>query len=177
LDREAVEAICRRAAATGVCVPVNYNAPGQIVISGEPGAIERASELAKEAGARMVMPLPVSGAFHSPLMATAAAEFAAEVDAAAFRDPRVPTVSNASGRLIRTADEVRIALREQMVSPVRWEESVHAMVAAGVTVFIELGPGKVLSGLVRRIEPAATVANIEDAASLETALQVQGARE
>ncbi|MDO9066092.1 MAG: ACP S-malonyltransferase, partial [Chloroflexota bacterium] len=163
LDDSVVEAVCaeasQRVGGLGV-VCANYNAPGQIVVAGEKSALEAASALAKERGARRVIPLAVSMASHSPLMAGAAREFAAAVAAAPWRDARVPVVANVTGRPVRTVQEVKTELVAQLTSPVRWADSVEYMVAEGVTEFLEIGPKDVLAGLIRRISEGVTATSI-----------------
>ncbi len=152
LDAAALEAACRAAtdAGEGVVVPANYNDPGQIVISGDAAAVERAGALCTEAGAKRVVPLPVSGAFHSPLMADARAAFAATLDALTISAPACPVVLNVTAEATADPDEIRTRLLEQLTSPVRWAQSLEAMAALGATRYVEAGPGAVLSGLVRR---------------------------
>ena len=151
LGPEVVEEICERVSG-GVVVAANYNAPQQIVISGEVAAVGRASELAKEAGAKMVRPLAVSGAFHSPLMADAEAGLREALEAVAFEDPAFPIVSNVSAEPVTDAGTARKALLSQLTSPVRWTQSIVRIADEGTTSFAELGPGKVLTGLLRRID-------------------------
>ncbi|HEV2104307.1 MAG TPA: ACP S-malonyltransferase [Candidatus Eisenbacteria bacterium] len=165
-----VEAACAEAADAGVVCAANLNAPGQVVISGEPAAVERAGERAKARGAKRAIRLEVSGAFHSPLMAPAAEGLAAALDATAFHDPRCPVVANAWARPVRRADEVRSALRAQLLAPVRWEESLRLLLAEGLDGFVELGPGRVLRGLLRTLAPAAASWNVEDPESLAATL-------
>ncbi|MGH7612061.1 MAG: ACP S-malonyltransferase [Candidatus Dormibacteria bacterium] len=151
LDYSQLEPLCREAARDGeCCVVANDNCPGQLVVSGTAKAMERLSVLARRAGARRVVPLPVGGAFHSPLMAEAASSFAALVDAARFQEPRFPVATGVDGALVGDAAGLRSALRRQLDSPVRWREAVEAMVAGGVQTFVECGPGATLAGLVRR---------------------------
>ncbi len=155
LEDAALEAICaeasQQAGGLGV-VCANYNAPGQIVISGEKAALEVATALAKERGARRVIPLAVSIASHSPLMAEAAREFAKAVAATPFHDAAVGVSANVTARPIRATAEIRQELVQQLTSPVRWTASVQYMVAQGVTAFYEIGPKDVLTGLIRRID-------------------------
>ncbi len=157
LARPELERVCQRASAeTGAYVGIaNDNSPDQLVISGERRALERAMELAKDAGARRVVPLAVSGAFHSPLTRSAAEEFRAAADAVPIRPPAVPVISNVTARPLLDAAEIRADMVRQLTSPVRWTESVRFMVEAGVHCFVETGPGSVLSGLVSRIAPEA----------------------
>ncbi|NLC55848.1 MAG: ACP S-malonyltransferase [Armatimonadetes bacterium] len=164
LDRPTVDALCRDAG--GVVVGANYNAPGQIVISGDPAAVARAATLAKERGARRVLPLNVSGAFHSPLMEPAATRLAAELAQTPIADARLPVVANVTGDYVRTAAEIRSALERQVTGSVLWEDSIRRMAADGVTTFVEVGPGQVLSGLVRRIVPEARVLQAGDTAGV-----------
>jgi [acyl-carrier-protein] S-malonyltransferase len=172
MDADVVEAVCAEARAGGdVVVIANFNAPGQVVISGTVGAVERAGTLARERGARRVLPLNVSGAFHSPLMAAAAARFA-EVIAATPRDAlRIPVACNVDGRAVEHARELPALLGRQLESPVHWVECVTTLVRLGAEVLIEVGPGTVLTGLARRIDAqvrTASVGSIEAAASLAT---------
>ncbi len=152
LDDETVQAICRDVSVDGeVCVPANYNGPGQIVISGDVAAVDRAIATAKSAGARRAIRLNVSGAFHSPLMKVAESGLAERLGRVAFADPRVPVVSNVSAEPVSDAATARRLLTAQLTSPVRWTGSMRAMIALGVGAFVELGPGSVLTGLLRRI--------------------------
>jgi [acyl-carrier-protein] S-malonyltransferase len=178
LDADRVAAACREASgADGVAVAANLNAPDQIVISGDPPAVERAAGLLKAAGAKRVIPLKVSGAFHSPLMAPAAARFGAALDAAAIGAPAFPVVANASAEPVRAAADARRLLAAQLTSPVRWVESVRALAAlAGgadgqAAEFVEVGPGTVLTGLARRIAAGARTANLGTAAEVTAFLE------
>ena len=159
----AVETACRAASnAEGVVVAANLNAPDQTVISGDPAAVERAGQACKAAGAKRVLPLKVSGAFHSPLMAPAAEPLAAELGRAAFADPAFPVLANASAAPVVDAATARQRLAEQLTAPVRWVESMRAAASlAGPEVtFLELGPGSVLAGLLKRIAPQAKVTSV-----------------
>ena len=152
LDAGALEAVCREAsdAGEGVVVPANYNDPGQIVISGDGAAVERAGALASAAGARRVVSLPVSGAFHSPLMAFARDGLAETLEALEIAEPQCPVVLNVTAEPTTDPGAIRARLLEQLTAPVRWAQSLQAMQAAGATRFVEVGTGKVLSGLVKR---------------------------
>ena len=150
LDQERLEALCDQASDAGVVAPANLNTPSQIVVSGEVGGVERLMELATEAGADKVVRLQVGAAFHSELMRPAQAKMAEAMADVAWDDPRVPMASNASGGLVTAADEVREALIAQIASPVRWVDCAHSLDAAGADAFLELGPGRVLGGLVRQ---------------------------
>ena len=149
LEDAEVERICREASAEGEgegeVVPANYNAPSQVVISGDVAAVERAMELAKAAGAKRVVALNVSGAFHSPLMAVAEQGLRAQLEGVTMRAPRFPVLSNVTAAPVTDAEEARRLLVRQLTSPVRWTASMRALVDAGVDRFLELGPGGVLS--------------------------------
>lgn len=157
LDREAVERLCERASVTGMVATANINTPAQIVVSGEKAAIERIIQLAPEAGAKRAIPLQVGAAFHSKMMEPVQRDLAAVMDTVAWRDPIVPMASNATGQLATTADQVRGALIEQIASPVLWVDSVEELRRRGCETFLELGPGRVLGGLVRQIDAGARV--------------------
>lgn len=171
LDGEVVRDVCREASAIGVVAPANFNCPGQVVIAGEKAAVERAIEVAKAKGSRKAIPLAVSVPVHTPLMRAAADRLARDVAAATVSDLAMPLVNNADAKALRLADEVRASLIRQLPSPVRWEESVRVMHGMGVTTFIEVGPGTVLTGLVKRIVPDAVTLNVHDPKSLETTVQ------
>jgi [acyl-carrier-protein] S-malonyltransferase len=169
LEEGAALEVCERASTAGaVCVPANYNAPGQIVISGDVRAVEAALVLAKEAGARRAVRLNVSGAFHSPLMEEAEAGLAAQLETVAMSDPGYPVVSNVTAQPVTSAADASRLLVRQLTSPVRWTDSVRTMLGLGVTTFLEIGPGSVLTGLLRRIDREArarTVGTAEEAAA------------
>jgi [acyl-carrier-protein] S-malonyltransferase len=157
LDDEALAAVCAEASTDGIVVIANRNCPGQTVISGDVAALERASELAKERGARRVARLGVSIASHSPLMADASAEFAALVADTTLSDPAVPVIANGSGQPMRTATEVAAEISAQMATQVDWTGSVQTMLGMGVSAFIDVGPGAVIAGLIKRIDRDATI--------------------
>lgn len=165
LDEAAVRAICDEAGAE-VC---NLNAPGQVVIGGRPEAVEAAMTLALERGASRGVRLKVSGAFHTSQMQPAVEAMAQAVAGTAFRDPQVPLIANTSAQPLRTASELRVELVAQLAQPVYWQRSVEYMRGQGVSVFIEFGPGRVLSGLIRRIDRAASVSNVSDLATARSA--------
>lgn len=168
LDVSQVEAACAEAAGDGIAVPANLNAPDQVVISGDPAAVARAGEQCKAAGAKRVIPLKVSGAFHSPLMAPAVPGLEQALAAVTFGDPQIPVVANATARPVRTGDEARRQLAAQLTAPVRWVEDMRQAAAlAGGGGFLELGPGRVLSGLLKRIVPDATVHALGTATEVE----------
>ncbi len=163
LDVEATRAVCE---ASGVEL-ANLNCPGQLVISGASDRIEQACILAKAKGAKRALPLPVAGAYHSRLMADAKPKLQAELATVRFQSSAVPVISNVTAQPHGTAEEIQTRLVEQVTSSVRWEESMRFLLAQGFTRFIELGPGKALSGFMKRIEPTAQMLNVADAASLE----------
>jgi [acyl-carrier-protein] S-malonyltransferase len=172
LDAARVAEACAEAVAeTGLVVAAaNLNSPGQTVISGARAAVERAAALAKAAGARRAVMLPVSAPFHCALMEPAQEDVARVLAALDLAEPRFPVAANVTGELLTTAEAARDALIRQVTGTVRWVDCVHAMVGAGATVFIEVGPGKVLGGLLRQIDPAQKALHVEDEASLEATL-------
>ncbi len=167
LSAEDVQAACAEAASVGIVRAANLNAPGQVVISGEPAAVELACEKAKARGAKRAIKLEVSGAFHSPLMEPAAAGLKDALSKVTIRDARCPIISNAWARPVQKAAEIRQALEEQLLASVRWEESMRLLRSEGVEGFVELGTGKVLRGLLRTIDNTATSWNVEDPESLD----------
>jgi [acyl-carrier-protein] S-malonyltransferase len=178
LDLDAIERACREAAQGQVVSPANVNSPGQVVIAGHAAAVDRASELCKQAGAKRAIRLPVSAPFHCALMMPAQERLARDLARLTFADPAVPVVDNVDARAARTGAECRDALVRQVSAPVRWQESVELLGRGGVDTFVEVGPGTVLSGLVKKIVRGARVLSVEDPASLEAtaaALQEQTA--
>jgi [acyl-carrier-protein] S-malonyltransferase len=172
LDRDAVQRLCDEARELGEVGLANLNSPQQIVVSGEVSAVERVVVLADDAGAKRAMRLQVGAAFHSPMMVPVAEQLRAEMEQISFCDPRVPIVSNASGQVVRTADQLRQALIDQIASPVLWASCVQTLVSEGCRSFLELGPGRVLAGLVRQFDrgleasAADSVAKLSDQAGL-----------
>lgn len=158
MDRETVERICKETG--GIVEPVNYNSPGQIVIAGETKAVEAASEACKAEGAR-VMPLPVSAPFHSSLMSPAEKRLAPDLGAITFSDPRLPVYVNVDAAAITSAEKARDALIRQVARPVRWDESIHQMVQDGVTLFVEIGIGNALSGMIKRTTEQAVAISVQ----------------
>lgn len=167
MEEEALQQVCQE---TGVQV-ANLNCPGQVVISGPKDELAQAMELARKRGARQVVPLNVSGAFHSRVMRPAEEGLAGYLEEAPIRDPAIPVVSNVTARPVHEAEAVRAALLKQLCSPVRWHPSVDWMVSQGISTFVEFGPGRVLAGLIKRIHRPAQVASIGDRDSLEKLLQ------
>jgi [acyl-carrier-protein] S-malonyltransferase len=160
-------AICEEAAQGEVLSVANINAPGQIVIAGTKSAIDRAIDVAKKRGVRRALPLPVSAPFHCALMEPAAERLRPILDEANFKDLWVALVSNVDASPIGTATAVRNALLRQVASPVRWVESVQKMISMGVKRFVEVGPGNVLTGLIKRIDSSVELVNVSDMASIE----------
>jgi [acyl-carrier-protein] S-malonyltransferase len=160
LEPGVIDEICRQASGAGIVQAANFNSPGQVVISGSVGGVRRGMELAKERGAKLVRELVVSGAFHSPLMASAREGLRTALAGARIADARIPVYANVSARPVQKAVEIRTLLELQLTSAVRWEESVRSMVSDGADTFIEIGPGKVLQGLVKRIDPSVGVRGI-----------------
>jgi [acyl-carrier-protein] S-malonyltransferase len=152
-----VEEVC--ASIDGVVVAANYNCPGQLVISGETAAVEKACEAMKAAGAKRALLLPVGGAFHSPMMEPAREELAAAIEATTFSAPICPVYQNVTATAVSSADEIKKNLIIQLTAPVRWTQSVQQMIADGATLFTEVGPGKVLAGLIGKINKEAATAN------------------
>ncbi|MDQ0287226.1 [acyl-carrier-protein] S-malonyltransferase [Desulfofundulus luciae] len=170
LDVPTVQEICRRASDAGLVEAVNLNCPGQVVIAGETQALERACGLAKEAGARRCVPLAVSAPFHSSLMLPAGEKLARELEQVAMADPRFPVVANVTADYVTSKEEVKRLLVQQVYSPVRWEESMRRLIAGGVQAFIEVGPGTVLCGLLRKINRQVNCWSVQDPESLEKVL-------
>jgi [acyl-carrier-protein] S-malonyltransferase len=161
-----LDAILHQAAQGEVVAAANFNSPDQVVIAGHVNAVERAMELAKAAGARRVVPLPVSAPFHSPLMIPAQRKMRDDLHAAHFHDLYIPLVNNWQAREIRWAQEARQGLYEQIPNPVRWTETIHLISAKGVKRFVEVGPGSVLTGLCRNIDPSLQGAKFAEPADL-----------
>lgn len=162
LEDDRVVAICQEASAAGIVQAANFNSPGQVVVSGSPEGVAEAMRLAKEGGARMAKQLNVSGAFHSPLMAPARERLAAALASTKISDADFPVYVNVNAEPMRAAEDIRRALLEQLTAPVRWTETIRRMAADGATQFVEVGPGNVLQGLVKRISPESTVLGVAD---------------
>jgi [acyl-carrier-protein] S-malonyltransferase len=172
LDGDKVAQACAEAAEGEVVSPANLNSPGQVVIAGHAAAVARASERARALGAKRAIPLAVSAPFHCALMKPAEDRLAPELRALASKDPAVPVVANVDALPKRTAADAIEALIRQVSSPVRWEDVVRRLIADGATKFVELGPGSVLAGLIKKIDRGVSVASVEDEAGLEAALQL-----
>lgn len=170
LDNDAIAAACAQAAEDQVCSPVNFNSPGQVVIAGNKEAVERANVLCKEAGAKRALPLPVSVPSHCALMKPAADKLAIALEGLAFNAPTIPVINNADVATEIDPVAIKLALVKQLYNPVRWTETVERMASEGVEELLEMGPGKVLTGLTKRIDRALSGAAVNDVASLTAAL-------
>jgi [acyl-carrier-protein] S-malonyltransferase len=168
-----VQRACDEAAQGEVCSAANINSPGQIVIAGAAGAVERAMVIVKELGAKRAVKLNVSAPFHCALMMPAQVRLAAELEKLEFRNPGIPLITNVDATEISEGDAARDSLVRQVSAPVRWQESIERMVAKGIDTFIEVGPGKVLSGLIRQIHRGVRSLNVEDSTTLKQALELQ----
>lgn len=172
LDNDAIAAACERAAQGQVVSPVNFNSPGQVVIAGHKEAVERAGVFCKEAGAKRALPLPVSVPSHCALMKPAAEKLAQALEAVTFVAPQIPVINNVDVRAEQDPAAIRQALVRQLYSPVRWTETVEYLAAQGVEVLLEVGPGKVLTGLTKRIVGTLSGAAVNDPASLAAAIEL-----
>jgi [acyl-carrier-protein] S-malonyltransferase len=177
LSPAVVQDACKRAAEGEICSPANLNSPEQTVISGHAGAVKRAVEIASQLGAKRSMVLPVSAPFHSALMIPAQEKLEKDLNAAEFEDLQVPLVTNVDADSIRQGEEARSALIRQVTMPVRWEESMRMLLDEGVNTFVEVGPGRVLTGLMRQIERSVATLNVEDEKSLQATVEkIAGAK-
>ena len=167
LPPDKLDAVCEEAAQGEIVSPANLNSPAQVVIAGHAGAVERAVESAKNAGARKAVLLQVSAPFHCALMTPAQEQLAPDLDAIDFRNFTVPLVNNFAAEVVQTADAAREGLKQQVPNPVRWEETIRRLDSLGVDRFIEVGPGRVLTGLMRGIDRSLNASNVEDLKSLE----------
>jgi len=161
LTAEDIKEGCRRASETGTVETANFNCPGQVVVAGETAALKRAMEIFKEMGARRCIPLQVSAPFHSSLMLSAARKLQPELEQVEIKDPEIPVVANINADYVRTAGEVRDALLKQVSGAVMWEQSVQRLIADGYKVFMEAGPGQVLTGLIKKISKEASLVNLQ----------------
>ncbi len=170
LERNKVDDICL-AVESGYVSPANYNSPGQIVIAGEKKAVEDAMKLAKDSGAKRVIALAVSVPSHCTLMIKASNRLSELLSTIEFRNPDMPVVNNADAMFLSNAEKIKLSLIKQLSRPLLWEDSIRKIVESGIDTFIEVGPGKVLSGLIKRIEPTARLFNVEDTSSLNKTLE------
>ena len=172
LDEETLQDLCEDASSDGVVQIGNYNCPGQLIVSGDTAAVEAVMDSAKAAGAKRCVQLEVSGAFHSALMGPAQEQLQTVIDDFQFNDPRVQVVANVTGEIVKTTAEIRRLLIGQVTSAVQWEKSIRTIGAAGISHFVEVGPGTVLSGMVRRTLREAICLNVEDAQSLDKVMGI-----
>lgn len=170
LDTDTVIECCKAASETGIVEPANFNCPGQIVVAGEVKAVEKAAELCKGKGAKRAMLLPVSAPFHCSLLKPAGEKLKAELENVKLNDIKIPVVTNVTAEVVTDKAMVKDLLVRQVSNPVRWEASVLAMLDSGVDTFVEIGPGKTLSGFVKKINKEAKTLNVEDVESLEKTL-------
>jgi [acyl-carrier-protein] S-malonyltransferase len=170
LDRETVLAACEEGSQFGYVSPANFNAPGQIVIAGEAEAAEKTAEILKEKGAKMAVKLNVSGPFHTALLKPASEKLAKELENIEINDMTIPVVTNVTAEEVTSKDEVCDILIKQVMSPVKWEDTINYLVSKGVDTFVEVGPGKALSGFVKRTVKGVKILNVEDMKSLEKTL-------
>jgi [acyl-carrier-protein] S-malonyltransferase len=159
LDDETVEEVCK--GVDGTVVPANYNSPGQVVISGEEEAVQKACDALQEKGAKKTVQLPVGGAFHSPLMEPARQELEEAIRATPFSEPSCPVYQNATASAHQDVEDIRRNLTAQLTAPVKWTQSVQRMVEDGASSFTEVGPGKVLQGLVKKVDRKMETAGVE----------------
>lgn len=171
LPKELVEEVCNKACKKGIVEIANLNCPGQIVIAGEIKAVNYACELAKEKGAIKTVALTVSGPFHSSMLKPASEKLKLELDKININDMRIPLITNVTGDYIENTEDIKKLLKKQVMSSVYWEDSIRKMIQDGIDTFIEIGPGKALSGFVKKIDRKAKVFNVEDMKSLEKALE------
>ncbi len=167
LESDKLIEVCKTASESGIVQCANFNSPGQIVISGSVEGVKKAMELAKQSGAKLVKELVVSGAFHSPLMEPAIQELQSKLDETNFYNAKIPVYANVSAMPVQDKEEIKSLLIQQLTAPVRWEETIKNMIQDGADEFIEIGPGKVLQGLVKRIDPNVSVSGIEKYSDLE----------
>lgn len=170
LDKERVEGLCRECQNLGVIEPANYNCPGQIVIAGAKKAVEKAVSLAKDFGARRAIPLAVSGPFHSSLLKPASLKLAEAINKVVIKNPQIPVIANVDATELTNKEKIKEALIEQVNNSVKWEQSVRYLIDKGVSVFIEIGAGKVLTGLIKKVDKNVKTFNVEDSFSLEKTL-------
>ncbi|MCR4430139.1 MAG: ACP S-malonyltransferase [Tepidanaerobacteraceae bacterium] len=177
LDKETVIRICQQASEVGKVEPANFNCPGQIVISGEVKAVDKAVEIAKIEGARKAMILAVSAPFHCSLLKPAGEKLAKELDNIELKDTKIPVVSNVNAEFAQKAADIKMLLIKQVSSPVLWEDSIRKMIENGVDTFVEVGPGKALTGFVKKVDKNLITLNVEDAESLKNTLKYFGGRD
>lgn len=172
LENEKVEEICREAGGRGQVEPANYNSPSQIVIAGKVAAVQKAVELAKASGAKMAVLLPVSGPFHSSLLKPASIKLKDAIEKIEIKTAKIPVMANVNAQIETLPDMIRSNLIEQVSSAVLWQQSIVNLISLGVTTFVEIGPGKVLSGLIKKVDKSVEMYNIENVSSLQTVLSI-----
>lgn len=171
LSADDVKACCDEASEIGVCSPANFNCPGQIVVSGEVKAVEKCCELAKAKGAKRAMVLPVSAPFHCSMLIGAGEKLAKELENVEVKDMNIPVITNVTADYIKSKDDIKPLLIKQVSSSVLWENTIRKMLADGVDTFVEIGPGKALSGFIKKVTKEVNVFNVEDMKSLEKTLE------
>ena len=171
MDEDGVYGVCKKASEYGICEPANFNCPGQIVVAGETLAVEKACEIAKEMGAKRAMPLPVSAPFHCSMLKGAGDKLLKELENVEFYEMQIPLLTNVTADYVQNKEEIAEILKKQVSSGVKWQKIVEKMLADGVDTFIEVGPGKALSGFVKKIDKTVKILNVEDMASLENTLK------
>lgn len=175
LSAEDVKACCEEASKIGVCSPANFNCPGQIVVSGEVEAVDRCCEIAKEKGAKRAMKLPVSAPFHCSMLIGAGEKLAKELENVEVHEMNIPVITNVTADYVGSKEDIKPYLIEQVSSSVLWEDTIRKMIADGVDTFVEVGPGKALSGFIKKVDKDVKIFNVEDMASLEKTLEGLGA--
>ena len=170
MDDERVYAVCEKAQSTGIVSPANFNCPGQITVAGEIAAVEAACEIAKEMGAKRALMLPVSAPFHCSMLIGAGEKLEKEMENVTFSEMKIPLITNVTADYVTSKEDIKPLLVRQVSSSVLWEKSVRRMLADGVDTFVEVGPGKALTGFMRKIDKEASVYNVEDMKSLEAVL-------
>ena len=171
LSADEVREAAKKASEVGICTGANFNCPGQIVVSGETAAVDRCCEIAKEMGAKRALKLPVSAPFHCKLLEGAGEKLAKEMENVEVFDMNIPLITNVTGDYVKSKDDIKPLLKAQVSSSVLWEDSIRRMIADGVDTFIEIGPGKALSGFMKKIDKDARCFNVEDIASLEKTVE------
>ncbi|SMC26232.1 [acyl-carrier-protein] S-malonyltransferase [Clostridium acidisoli DSM 12555] len=171
LDGDKVKDVCKKASEFGIIEPSNFNCPGQIAVAGEVLAVEKAIDIAKEAGARKVVMLQVSGPFHTSMLKPASDKLKTELEQVEINDFNVPVITNVTGDYIKSKDDVKQLLQKQVMSSVLWEDTIKRMIADGVDTFVEIGPGKTLSGFVKKVDRSLRIFNVEDLNSLNKCVE------
>lgn len=174
MDEEGANKLCESVKNYGICEPANFNCPGQIVVAGETEAVAKACEAAKDFGAKRAVQLPVSAPFHCSMLKGAGEKLAAELKNIKFSDMKIPLITNVTADFVKTKEEIPEILEKQVSSSVKWQKTIEKMLKEGVDTFIEIGPGKALSGFVKKIDKTVKILNVEDTESLENTLKELG---